>query len=80
MITFDDDDSGSCIDALEKIKNKYPNENIIFYGNNNYRSAKSEITINWNDPELNIKWPKGKKIISMKDKKGKTFKEYRILK
>ena len=30
VITFDDDDSGSCIDALEKIKNKYPNENIIF--------------------------------------------------
>ncbi len=56
------------------------NENIIFYGNNNYRSVKNEITINWNDPELNIKWPKGKKIISMKDKKGKSFKEYRILK
>ena len=30
VITFNDDDSGSCIDALEKIKNKYPNENIIF--------------------------------------------------
>ena len=30
VITFNDDDSGSCIDALEKIKNKYPNGNIIF--------------------------------------------------
>ena len=30
VITFNDDDSGSCIDALEKIKNKYPNEKIIF--------------------------------------------------
>ena len=30
MITFKDDDIGSCINALEKIKNKYPNENIIF--------------------------------------------------
>ena len=30
VITFNDDESGSCIDALEKIKNKYPNENIIF--------------------------------------------------
>ena len=51
-------------------------DNIIFYGNNNYRSAKSEVTINWNDKDLNIKWPLGKKIISKKDKKGKTFKEY----
>ena len=55
-------------------------ENIIFYGNNNYRSAKSEVTINWNDPEINIKWPKGKKIISLKDKKGKSFKEFLNLK
>ena len=30
VITFNDDDIGSCIDALEKIKNKYPNEKIIF--------------------------------------------------
>ena len=30
VIIFNDDDSGSCIDALEKIKNKYPNEKIIF--------------------------------------------------
>ena len=30
VITFNDDDSGSCIDALEKIKNKYPNDRIIF--------------------------------------------------
>ena len=51
-------------------------ENIIFYGNNNYRSAKSEVTINWNDKDLKIKWPLDKKIISKKDKKGKTFKEF----
>ena len=30
VITFNDDDIGSCIDALEKIKNKYPNDKIIF--------------------------------------------------
>ena len=30
VITFNDDDTGSCIDALEKIKNKYPNDKIIF--------------------------------------------------
>ena len=30
VVTFNDDDMGSCIDALEKIKNKYPNDKIIF--------------------------------------------------
>ena len=30
VITFNDDDIGSCIDALEKIKSKYPNDKIIF--------------------------------------------------
>ena len=30
VITFADDKHGSCIDALEKIKDKYPNEEIIF--------------------------------------------------
>ena len=30
VITFKDDKNGTCIDALEKIKKKYPNEEIIF--------------------------------------------------
>ena len=30
VMTFDDDAAGSCINALEKIKQKYPNETIIF--------------------------------------------------
>lgn len=30
VITFNDDDAGSCINALEKIKAKYPDETIIF--------------------------------------------------
>ena len=30
VITFDDDADGSCINALEKIKDKYPNEKIIY--------------------------------------------------
>ena len=51
-------------------------ENIIFYGNNNYRSANSEVTISWDDPSVNIKWPTGKKIISNKDKSGISFKEF----
>ena len=55
--------------ALEK-------ENIIFYGCDNYRSASSEATIKWDDPNINIKWPSNKKIISEKDKIGKTFSEF----
>ena len=51
-------------------------ENIIFYGNDNYRSANHEVTINWDDPDLNIKWSSGKKIISSKDKSGISFKEF----
>ena len=30
----------------------------------------------WNDKSLKIKWPKKKPIISIKDKKNLTFKEY----
>ena len=30
VMTFEDDDTGSCIDALEKIKKKYPKDKIIF--------------------------------------------------
>ncbi len=30
VILFDDDKSGSCINALEKIKNKYPEDKLIF--------------------------------------------------
>ncbi len=30
VITFTDDDKGSCIDGLEKIKEKYPNDQIVF--------------------------------------------------
>ena len=51
-------------------------ENIVFYGNDNYRSANSELTIRWNNPSINIKWPSGKKIISNKDKSGISFKEF----
>ena len=45
-------------------------ENIIFYGNDNYRLAKNEVTISWKDPSLKINWPYGKKIISNRDKSG----------
>ena len=51
-------------------------ENIVFYGNDNYRSANNETTISWNDPIIKINWPSGKKIISNKDKSWVFLKEF----
>ena len=48
----------------------------VYYRCTNYREKKSETTINWNDPNLNIKWPVKKPIISKKDKSGISFREY----
>tara|TARA_B110000444_G_C18502275_1_gene438424 strand:- start:113 stop:643 length:531 start_codon:yes stop_codon:yes gene_type:complete len=52
-------------------------ENIIFYGNSNYRSKNSETGILWNDNDLKIKWPEGKKIISKKDTQNMTFEYFK---
>ena len=54
-------------------------ENIIYYYCTNYRSAKHEKGILWNDKKLNIKWPIKKPIISLKDKKNLTFNEFKNL-
>ena len=54
-------------------------ENIIYYYCTNYRSAKHEKGILWNDKKLNIKWPIKKPIISLKDKKNLTFSEFKNL-
>ena len=51
-------------------------ENIVLYGCTNYRNQKSEITINWNDKKLKIKWPVKKPILSKKDKLGIKFSEF----
>ena len=51
-------------------------ENIVIYGCTNYRDKESEIGIKWNDDDLNINWPISKPIISIKDKKNISFKEY----
>ena len=51
-------------------------ENIIVYGNSKYRSKNNEIGLIWNDKNLNIKWPKKKLIISSKDKKNISLKEF----
>ena len=54
-------------------------ENIIYYYCTNYRSAKHEIGILWNDKNLNIKWPIKNPIVSKKDKKNLKFIEFRKL-
>ncbi len=49
------------------------NNTIVHYKCTNYRDAKSELGIIWNDPKLNIKWPIKKPIISKKDRKNLSF-------
>ena len=55
------------------------NENIIHYLCTNYRSAKHEIGLIWNDKDLKIKWPIKNPVISKKDKNNLTFLEYKNL-
>jgi len=55
------------------------NENIIHYLCTNYRSAKHEVGLLWNDKNLKIKWPLKNPIISKKDKKNLTFLEFENL-
>lgn len=43
---------------------------IVYYKCNNYRNKKSEITLLWNDPSININWPVKKPILSNKDRNG----------
>ena len=49
-------------------------ENLVFYGCSSYRSAKHEVAIKWNDKNVNVNWPKSKKIISKKDLNGISIK------
>ncbi len=51
-------------------------ENIVMYGCTQYRDAKSESGIIWNDPYLKIRWPKSKPILSTKDKNNQLFKYF----
>jgi len=48
---------------------------IIQYKCTNYRNKETETTLAWNDPNIGIKWPKNKTILSPKDKNGKSFEE-----
>ena len=48
----------------------------INYKCSNYRHAKSERTISWDDKNINIKWPIKKPILSVKDKNGLSLIDY----
>lgn len=43
-------------------------ECTVNYKCSQYRDQKSEKTLSWNDPSINIKWPTKKPILSFKDK------------
>ena len=51
-------------------------ENIVYYLCSKYREKNHEIGILWNDKDLNINWPVKKPILSKKDLKNISFKEY----
>ena len=52
-------------------------ENYIIYSCTEYRNAKSEKAIKYNDKKLNIKWPTKKPIVSKKDQNAITFIEFK---
>ena len=54
-------------------------ENIVNYNITNYRSAKHEVSLVWNDKNLKIKWPIKNPVISKKDKKNIKFTEFKKL-
>ena len=51
-------------------------ENYIMYSCTNYRHAKSEKTIKYNDSKFKIKWPIKKPIISKRDRSAISFEEF----
>lgn len=51
-------------------------ENIIYYRLSDHYNPRFESGIMWNDPEIKINWPKGKKILSKKDKLLKTIRSF----
>ena len=52
-------------------------ENYIIYSCTEYRNAKSEKAIKYNDKKLNIKWPTKKPVVSKKDQNAITFIEFK---
>ncbi len=54
----------------------YSSENIIYYKLDNFYKPKYESGIIYNDSRLKIRWPNRAKIVSLKDKKLKSFKDF----
>ena len=48
----------------------------VNYKCSNYRNAKSERTLSWNDKKIDIKWPIKKPILSKKDQNGLSLKNF----
>jgi dTDP-4-dehydrorhamnose 3,5-epimerase len=55
------------------------NTRVLYKVDDKY-NPESEITINWDDPDINIKWPKIPTTISEKDIKGISFKDFKGIK
>ena len=51
--------------------------NYIIYSCSHYRNKESEIGIKFDDPTLNIRWPKKKFILSTKDKNNISFLNFK---
>ena len=51
-------------------------ENFIVYSCSHYRNKRSELTIQYNDKDLKIKWPRKRFILSEKDKNGINISEF----
>jgi dTDP-4-dehydrorhamnose 3,5-epimerase len=52
------------------------NNTIFSYKCSNYYNQKSEDSLIWNDPDIGIKWPKRKLILSEKDQNAKKFSSF----
>ena len=52
------------------------NNNYVIYSCTNYRNQQSEVGIDINDKDLNIKWPVKYPILSNKDKQNISLKKY----
>lgn len=51
-------------------------ENIVLYGCSKYRNKKSEVSIRWDDPKLNINWGIKRPVLSEKDKNALTLDKF----
>ncbi len=53
------------------------NDSVIYYKLSNYYQSKFEDGLLWNDKFLKVKWPSKKPKLSKKDRKLKSFKEFK---